>query len=214
MIECNSILGDKIDANLDSFGLVDTEGLGLGKSSISEASKAISISKSIIFKLSKFTNVYDTTLLEIEQAYQRHVDDIFSDWIITFKNQKYKSLEVINTRIMVVLCDNMQYVMGHHYKDIYIPEKDIVDIDSAKNSLIGYKLNYECNHTQTLEITDSVLVSNHVDKVIYPLKMSNCIEFRVAWQVPIGECEECAGWYIYVDVIFGNILYIYQTFIC
>jgi hypothetical protein len=213
--EFKSIRGKLIIADLDSFGLINTPTFfGCRESSLQDRNQAIALSKELLLKLSKFTNVYDTTLLELEWASKRNGGDIFNDWIVIFQNQIYKSLEVIDTKIMLSLCDDAQCIAGHHYNNIYIPDKDIVDIDSAINIINGYKIDYYCNGLKSIIITDSLIISNKVKKVIYPVNKSNYIEFRVAWKIPIGECEECDEWYIYVDVVYGDIIYIYQTFVC
>ncbi len=164
--EFKSLRGKLIIADLDSFGLINTPSIfGCRESSLQDRNQAISISKTLLLKLSKFTNVYDSTLLELEWASNHNGVDIFTDWRIIFQNQIYKSLEVIDTKIMISLCDDAQCIAGHHYNNIYIPEKDIVDIDSAINIINGYKINYDCNGLQSIIITDSLIISDKIKKV-------------------------------------------------
>lgn len=212
--EFNTLKGDSVSAELDEYGLVDWAGvLVRGSSNITEADTAVSKAREILVRLDKFTNVNDSTLLEIKEATNEHGSGIYNDWIITFKNQMYSGLEVLNTEITVLVGDEVRQISGHHYTNIFIPEIDVVDMESAGQLLIGYQIEYICWTPGSYVITEGSINYNKIEKVIYPLHPDDRIEFRVVWKIPVGD-NSIPDWYIYVDVMTGEIVLVGQTFIC
>ena len=207
---------DNITANLDDYGLIENAGtLTRGQSGIQDAETAISLSKAKLIELCRFSNVYDSTLLEIQEATNSHGVSWLSDWVVSFKNQKYKNLEVLNTGILVLLGEDVKQISGHHYKDIYIPKEEIISRRLAIKILTGYVIEYQCWGPMSFEIPENSLELNEIRKVVFPIVKEDYIEFRIAWGVPVYYLtDNQSSWVIYIDVITGEILEVIPKFIC
>ena len=213
--EFNDLKGDGVSAELDEYGLVDFAGnLVRGDSDIADADTAVSKATEMLVKLGKFTNVDDSTFLEIKEATNEHGTGMFNDWVITFENQIYDGLEVLNTEVMVLVGDEVRQISGHHYANITVPETDAIGAEEAGQLLIGHEIVYVCWTPGTFIVSESSINFHRIEKVIYPLHLEDSIEFRVAWKIPVGANSSIPDWYVYMDVMLGEILLIEQTFIC
>ena len=213
--EFNDLKGEEIIAELDAYGLVDYAGnLVRGNSNITEAETAISQARDILIRLGKFTNVNDSTLFETKEVTNQHGSGLFNDWIITFENQMYNGLEVMNTEVMVLVGDEVRQISGHHYTNIMVPEDDAIGATEAGQLLVGYQIDYVCWTPSTYIVTEASVNYSKIEKVVYPFHFDDRIEFRVAWKIPIGDSISIPDWYIYMDVMLGEILLIEQTFVC
>jgi hypothetical protein len=210
----NQKLGTRYLAQLDSFGLLGDYHGGVAKprgSTITNPAQAISLAKSAMLDLSQFTNVSDTSALVIRRA---EVNGATNDWEIIFANQSYKGLEVWNTRIDAIVAD--QFILlyqQHHYKNIIIPQQNVISKERAKSKLIGTEIKYECWSASSYIISDSSINLETIEKCIYPLLKMNSIELHVVWKIPIS-LYSFVGWYYFVDVLTGEIIASEQLFIC
>ena len=212
--EFDSLKGN-IKAYLNNYGFIDYAGsLSRGSSNIQDARLAIQKSKSTLLQLSKFTNVSDSSQLVIKETTNQHGTSLFNDWIVIFENQKFQGLEIMDTEIMVLLGDEVKQISGHHYQEIHIPAKDEIDNNSIKDILIGYQIHFICWAETTFEITEESIFIDQIEKVIYPIKNADSIEFRVAWKVVIGKSPNHPDWNAFVDVISGEIIDMQQLFVC
>jgi len=205
--------------NLDKYGLIKHKGLlSRGQSSIKDPDSVVVLLKSVLVKYSKFSNVYDESAFQVNRVsnYNPFPEIPQTDWTVTSKNQIYKDLEVMNTRILAIVHDKVVNIDGHYYNNIFIPENNIIPVERVKELLIGRKFEYECWGNQELFIRSEV-ISNNIKMVILPVETENHIEFRVVWKVPItdGYAEsDFALFNIFVDVITGEIVLFSSMFMC
>lgn len=202
---------------LDDYGLFSFKGSPKsGHSSFNDPSIVLDHAKNVLIENSQYSNVISDSALIVEYI-KRYGGTVptFSYWFVGFKNQIYKGLEIINTAIYIRVMDSVESLTGHHFKDIYIPEENLLTKNSIYQKIIGYVIVYEDhNGIQEKEITGGLIVDDFIKK-IYWFEEENFIEFRVVWEIPIL-MEEGAGlasvwWYVYVDVISGEVVHIYQT---
>ena len=210
----NQKLGTRYLAQIDSFGLLGYYHGGVPiprGSTITNQAQAISLAKSAIQDLSQFTNVFDTSALVLRSA---DINGITGYWDIIFANQLYKGLEVWNTRIDAIVAD--QFILlyqQHHYKDINIPQQNVISKEVAKSKLVGTEIKYECWSASSYVITDSSINLESIEQCIYPLLKMNSIELRVVWKIPIS-LSNFVGWYYFMDVVTGEIIASEQLFMC
>jgi len=220
-LELDSLLNSQYKAKLDENGFICSAGLlSRGSSSISDANNAIKKPKSAILKFSQFTNVTDTSLLIVTEATNQHGTNLFNDWIVSFQNQLYDNIEVLNTEMMVLITDNIVQIAGHHYSDIVIPENNLVSLEEAEESLIGLELTYYgYADIDTVVVTENSL---HIDNaneeatiIILPFENDNNLEMRVCWRIPIfGFGSIYPDFYIFVDILNEEMITYQTLFIC
>ncbi len=210
--EFDSLNDTKIQSELNEYGLIKTCGLlDRGQSTITDTNIVVSKAKSAVWKFRKFTNVIDTNLLIVTEA-TRSSSGLFTDWWIHLK-QPYKSLMIDAMEISLLVHQDVVQMYGHTYKNVFIPIHDLITIERAIKSLLGYEIEYYCKTKEKFIISIEAVFIDQVSMVIYPKKSSNKIELRVAWKIPIGS-GRYPHWNFYIDVLTGEIVYIHQLFIC
>jgi hypothetical protein len=201
-------------AQIDSFGLLGYYHGGVEKprgSTITNPAHAISLAKSAMLHLNQFTNVSDTSALVIRSA---EINPVTNDWDVIFANQSYKALEVWNTRIDAIVAD--QFILlyqQHHYRNITIPQLNVISKQQAKSKLVGTDIKYQCWTPSSYLITDESIDLDTIERCIYPLTKMNSIELHVVWKVPIS-LSSFVGWYCFIDVVTGEIIASEQLFVC
>lgn len=216
--ELNDILGTKYSATIDDYGLLGRL-VGLlkrGHSSITDPNAAVSVVKSALLKLSEFSNISDTSLLNVKQA--TNIDTSpqnFSDWRISFKNQSYEGIEVWNTSIFALVTDELVSLDWHHYKYIFIPQNDIISKERTKKLLVGYEIRYECWGPKKFTITGASIRTDNMTLCVFPLTKADSLELRVAWKIPIYSGSNIyPDWYFFIDILTGEIIEMFVTFVC
>jgi hypothetical protein len=207
-------LGTRYLAQLDSFGLLGYYHGGVAKprgSTITNPAQAISLAKSALLDLSQFTNVSDTSALVIRRA---EINGVTNDWEIIFGNQSYEGLEVWNNRIDAIVAN--QFILlyqQHHYKNIIIPQLNVISKEHAKSKLVGTEIKYQCWSASSYVIADSSINLETVEQCIYPLLKMNSIELRLVWKIPIS-LSIFVKWYYFIDVLTGETIAVEQLFVC
>ena len=204
---------------INDYGLFELEGgWGTGTSPYSDSNLVVNLAKNILIKYSKFSNVTsDSSLILNSSRTRRESSGNWSYWYVVFKNQQYNGLEIINTEINIRVMDSVQYLDGHHFKDIYIPVENLLPKDTITKKITGYVIEYSGHHgLQEKEITEGLIVDDYIKKICW-IEDEDYIEFRVVWEIPIlmweNEYSFPVGWSIYVDVLYGDVVYIYQHFV-
>jgi len=217
----DSLLGTKYQAELDEYGLIDWAGLlSRGSSSIDDINDAISKAKLATIAFTEFTNVTDTSLLVVDKATNIHGTDLFNDWIVSFENQTYDDIEVLNTAIMVLITDNITQISGHCYKEIFVPIEDRISLEDVGKSLIGMELvYYGFADLDTFIVTEDALYINGAIEdasiKILPYEQNDSLEMRVCWRIPIfGFGSIYPDWYVFADILSGDIITYWTLFIC
>jgi hypothetical protein len=213
----NTIRSNDFVSYIDEYGLFSFSGtLGRGNSNITDKNVAIRLAKEALLKYSKYSNVSDTSKLELKETANNNSSPLhFTDWIITFKNQKYNGIEVLNTGIIVIVHNQVSQIIGHHFKNISIPVNGIVPKDKLVEILSGKKLETMCWTKIEVTITPEMILKNKIAQNIIWQEVKNSIEFRVAWNVPITTSkDENVSWNVWVDILSGEILLYSPTFIC
>ena len=200
---------------IDEYGLFSFSGtFGRGYSNITDKNIAIRLAKEALLKYSKYSNVCDTTQLELDRATHSSAPN-FTDWVISFKNQKYKGIEVLSTRIIVIVQNQVSQISGHHFKEISIPVNGIIPKEKLVEILVGKKLETMCWTKIEITITPEMILKNKIVQNIIWSEINNSIEFKVAWKIPITTSnDDFISWNVWVDILSGDILFYNPTFIC
>ena len=208
-------LGAQYTARLDQFGLLGHLGtLSRGKSSITIPEQAVSVVKFALQQLSSFTNISDTSTLNVESATNYSGVPEFTDWVIIFKNQTYKGIEVWDTRILTLVSDNLVSLDWRHYNDVFVPRDDIVSKERAQKSIVGKVISYSCWTPGRFTITGSSIVTAGMVCNIVPLVKNDSLEFHLAWRIPISPAGGSTYWYYFMDALTGEAILVRQLFIC
>jgi len=213
----NSIQSNDFFSYLDEYGLFSFPGLlSRGNSNITDKNVAIRLAKEALLKYSKYSNVSDTSKLELEEAMNYDPTPLhLTDWIISFKNQKYNEIEVLNTSIIVIVHNQVSQIIGHHFKHITIPINGIIPKDKLAEKLVGKKLETMCWTKIEVTITPEMILKNKIAQNIIWHEVNNSIELRVAWNVPITTSnDDHVSWNVWVDILSGEILLYSYAYIC
>jgi len=213
----NSIRSNDFFSYIDEYGLFSFSGtLGRGNSNITDKNVAIRLAKEALLKYSKYSNVSDTTKLELNEATNYNPSPLhFTDWIVSFKNQKYNGIEVLNTGIIVVLHNQVSQIIGHHFKEISIPINGTLSKDKLENILVGKKLEMMCKTKIEITITHEMILKNKIAQNIIWRELNGIIELRLTWNIPISTSnDDNVSWNVWVDILSGEILFYSPTFIC
>lgn len=213
----NSIRSNFFFSYIDEYGLFSFSGtLGRGNSNITDKNVAIRLAKEALLKYSKYSNVSDTSKLELKEATNYNPSPLhFTDWIISFKNQKYNGIEVLNTGIVVIVQDQVSQIIGHHFNEISMPVNGIIPKEKLVEILVGKKLETMCWTKIEETITPEMILRNKIVQNIIWREVNNTIELRVTWNVPITTSnDDNISWNIWVDILSGEILLYSPTFIC
>jgi hypothetical protein len=126
-------------------------------------------------------------------------DSLYSPRIsMRFDNQLWQGLEVLGTYMRVHMNDDgIVYLAGHHYPQIFVPPPT-VSSQKAEESLVGKTLTtgYPISHDYIVK-SDSFV--GEPFRVVYPYKVGDRIELRVAWSINVIHV-----WRIYVDSVTGE----------
>ncbi len=213
---------------LDSFGYIDRKSYfwrGYAEDICpSDTALMITRSKEAVLKFSKFTYVTDTTLLKVRfsDGFANESGQcggqpqiVYRGWGIHFYNQVYEQLEVLDTSIQVALhSEGVYWIGGHWYPEIIIPDGESVSSRKAKDLIIGTELTVPSmgGEPQVFIVEENDFNNTEV-KVVLPFLVNDCIELRVVWQIGIDFGSISSAWYIYVDVITGEIVRIRTLFV-
>lgn len=173
--------------------------------------KLINLAKSSLLKNSKYTNIADTSLLEI-------LDSRASKYNlrISFKDQIYEGFRVVSSSKFFVLLDsiNVFSINGNWYNNIFIPTSYNINESRAKNIIIGEEVIWydAMGEPRVFRVTRASM-NNSAEQVILPLERDQTIELRISWQIPISFGESFIGWHFYVDTMTGELLKIVQLFV-
>ncbi|MBL7067077.1 MAG: hypothetical protein ISS29_04385 [Candidatus Marinimicrobia bacterium] len=219
-LELDSLLNSHYKATLDEYGFIGPSGLlSRGSSSINDVNYAVSKAKSAVVAFSQFTNVSDTSKLIVSEATNQHGTNLFNDWIVSFQNQAHDTIEVLKTNIMVLITDNIVQVDGHHYGDIVVPENNLISSEEAEESVIGAELiYYGYAEVDTFIVTeDAIHIDNAKEETsikILPYEQGDSLEMRVCWRVPIFGGSIYPDFYVFVDILSGEVITYWTLFIC
>jgi hypothetical protein len=213
----NAICSNDFYSYIDEYGLFSfSRTLNRGYSNITDKNIAIRLAKEALLKYSNYSNVNDTTQLELGEVIHYNSSPFhFTDWIISFKNQKYQGIEVLNTGIMVIVKDQVSQIIGHHFKDISLPSRGIKPKEESVELLIGTKLDAMCWTRIEITITPEMVLRNKIAENILWRKVDNNIEFRVTWYIPLTDSnDDNISWNVWLDILSGEILLYNSTVIC
>ena len=213
--EYHSLNNNRIDTDLNRFGLTGTPGIQRHQNPRKKISKrqALNFAVTALIKNSKFTNVSDSLELLSRDCNFRYVNLDCTKCIVDFAPQQYNEFQIINSSIQVgVYEDGVYSIGGSWYKDIFIPFHDNYNIDLAIDKIVGKSITWDSDIGPPNElIIVRELILEPIIKVIFPLVKENSIEFRMVWEIPIKHYN-FIGWHLYFDTTFGEIVAISQEF--
>ncbi|MFZ1290583.1 MAG: hypothetical protein WAR79_10860 [Melioribacteraceae bacterium] len=200
----NSIRTNEFFSFIDDYGLFSNSGsLNRGSSNITNKNVAIKFAKESLLKYSKYSNINDTSKLKLEESSNNNP---YTDWVISFGNQQYDGLEVLNTNIYVIVHDQVKQIIGHHFKEISIPTKNLFPKESLEEKIVGQKLETSGKTNMEVTITSEMIFKDKIDKSIIWSEFNSSIELRVVWNIPIGYTYDIVRWNVYVDILSGEML--------
>lgn len=178
-----------------------------------DESTALRIAADCVLKNKKFTNVSDSLDLIASLSFSTVLEEDSTKWKFTFGPQTYNGYEIPFSWIEVYLYgDGVYRLSGFWYSDIYIPDDDNIDIENAKEKIIGESITWYGDDGKPNEfIIDQESILEPIVKAIFPLDKEDCIELRVVWKIPI-EFGSFTGWHVYLDTSTGEIIAIIQEF--
>ena len=204
----NSFNTSEIKISIDDYGLFSfTDFFERGNSNITDKSIAVKLAKESLLKYSKYSNITDTSTIELKDAVKNDISLTgFSDWIISFKNQKKDDIEVLHSEINVIVHDQVKRIIGHHFNDISIPKLNIFSKEKIQEKIVGHKFEAGGKGSSEVIITSDMIIKNKISKNIIWIELNDSIELHVVWNIPLGYCSEIIRWNFYLDILSGEIL--------
>jgi len=126
-------------------------------------------------------------------------------WHFRSLNQKFDTIEVLNSSIMIHLINGEVYnCYGNWCPEIYLPPKYNFDPNMAKESLIGLVVSHYSFAGQEYRKTISRDDLNDctVRLKVYPMEDDDKIKLWICWQIYVPAAE----YIFYIDVVSGNII--------
>jgi len=135
---------------------------------------------------------------------------------VWFDPQTYEGLRVVRSRLSVWMDSAGVLAMdGNYYPEICVPDAPLVDAAQAQDLIIGLEIVHrdQSDDPHTFEVTsDSFL--GEPEKLILVHELTDAIELRVAWGIPVGPLGDNNPWWIvYVDTMDGENLDVDQLVI-
>lgn len=202
-------LNPNICSGLDEFGL--TTGLCNGRSDLTDVAdidSLVEIAKTTLAKNARFTGVVDAADVVVNSRIL-----FFGRLQIFFANQTYEGLEVVDTHLRVHMDSHgVTSIEGNHYSDICVPAQPIFSPEQAQESIIGLGIVwYEFGGNPRIHVVTEEDLQETPTKAIVPLERYGRIQLLVTWRVPIG-FGGSVGWYVYVDTMSKETVWIDQLF--
>lgn len=174
---------------------------------------ALQIAAQCALKNNKFTNVRDSIEFVNSHFYTTLLEQDSTDWRLQFGPQSYNGYEVLNAKVSVFLYgDGVYKLFGFWYSNIHIPTIDNIDIEEAKDKILGEKIIWYDSAGEPNEfIVSENSIADTIQKIIFPLEQEESIELRVTWEIPI-KFDSFIGWHIYIDTMNGETISIIQEF--
>jgi Zn-dependent metalloprotease len=197
--------------SLNEFGFCDylEDLLNVGTPSIQASitkSEAIEKIKLFISQNSSETGVNNSDDISIykistDTGYGGHIY-----WHSKTLNQKYDTIEVMNTMILVHLIDGQPHLcVGNWYPNINVPKEFNFSQSKAKSLLKGQKVSHWSfgGDEYIVTISNEDLEKSEIRLKILPVETEDKIELRVCWEINI---PGPVYYKIYVDVMTGGII--------
>lgn len=185
---------------------------------ISNSDSLIQVAKEILLKNQVYTNVSDTSSLELLEVTALpgcticegpDVNSVPIEWKITFFDQEMNGVTIRDSEITVFIdADGVNRIWGNWYPEFEAPGLINIGYIEAQRLLVGWEFDMT-NYTGRDEL---FIVNNEHTKEQPVLEFSSYIndgilELRKTWKVFISyPDEEFDGWVAYVDVIDGLLL--------
>ncbi|MBO6792487.1 MAG: hypothetical protein JJ895_01160 [Balneolaceae bacterium] len=174
--------------------------------------------QSILFN-AKFTNVTDSSSLQIKELVPLYgcticegpeTNSVPLEWKIIFQNQSYQSISVSESEIIVFVdSKGVNRIWGNWYEEIYAPGLLDVGYIEARETVIGEEVSLvELTEQDSVLFITNEMVGQPDNFEIVPYKnKNNQLELRKAWIVPISyKNQHYAGINAYVDAVDGVLL--------
>jgi len=166
--------------------------------------------KAAIAANAQYTGVSDTSALSVISH-----DVIPQRWFmrINFARQVYAGLEVLAHPISVLMDSlGVFWIDGNYYPEISVPAEPVVSATQAQVGILGMDITFEDfgGDPHTFVIGADSFRGEPVERILEHAA-GDAIELRVAWRIPVGPAGgEPAWWFVYVDVMDGEMLLIDQ----
>jgi hypothetical protein len=133
--------------------------------------------------------------------------------LIYFGRQVYEGLQVVGTNIRVEMDSvGVRSIHGNHFPDICVPPQPIVSAIQAQESIIDLEIIwYDFGGNPRVHTVSEEDLQEQPTKIVLPHKLGGSIELRAAWRIPVG-LPGSLSWYVYVDMMNKELLWIEQLF--
>tara|TARA_R110000868_G_scaffold304437_10_gene565134 strand:+ start:6041 stop:6847 length:807 start_codon:yes stop_codon:yes gene_type:complete len=178
----------------------------------------LDIVKRSLLRNAEYTNVTDTTALEVTEIIPLYgcticegqdENSVPLEYKFTFDVQKFEATEVRNSEITVVVDSiGVNRILGNWYPKFESPGLINIGYIDAQKIMIGWEINMEPLIGEKLVFIVEEEHLNEIPEFEYmPFINEQVLELRKTWKVPISYKDETfEGWYANVDVIDGLLL--------
>lgn len=132
---------------------------------------------------------------------------------LDFRGQSYNGLPIegdISPLTVFANANSISRIDGYWFPKITVPLQPKVSNDLAKNKLNGRTFTYsDFTGNPIYYHVEQKDLSNVAHKVVFVKKLSQGLEFRLAWKISVGQG---LSWTVYVDAITGEELKVVQMF--
>jgi hypothetical protein len=212
----------RVCSDLDEYGH-PVQWTGSGPTCISQTSAGIDIdaprdalieaAKATMADMFEFTGVADQTALLADRINVFRGSPFTKSYlIVTFENQRYEGREVLFTPLTAwVDSVGVFQVRGYHFAEIHLPAIRHPAF-VAQASIVGLEIPWrDVMGREHIFVVTRDSFNDEPVQVVYPRRVADTIELRVAWQIGVGSAE-VGDWYVYVDIVTGDLLGTRQLF--
>ena len=189
------------------------------KIELADPAPLIKLAKQKVVDNARFTNVEDSTALKVKELVPLYgcticegpeTNSVPLEWKIIFENQRYQSMEVADTEIIVFVdSKGVNRIWGNWYTGIYAPGLLDVGYLEAQRTVEGNEIAlFDITGQDSMLTVTSDMVGQPNNFEIIPFKnKTEALELRKAWIVPISFInQQYDGINAYVDAVDGTIL--------
>lgn len=213
-----------ICAQINEYGFTEFKSGCLGgivRIEIADEAGIVEMVKNWLVQNSKFTGVMSKSDAIVDRIIKLDgcikcdppVDRKVIEIRIDFRRQAYDGLPVegdISPLTVFANANGISRIDGHWFPMITVPLEPKISETSTKNKLKGRTFTYsdKAGKPRDYLVTEKDL-RNSAHEVIFVKKTSPGLEFRLAWEIQVGQG---LSWTIYIDAITGEELKVAQMF--
>ena len=173
----------------------------------------VDATKAAMADMFDFTEVSDPSALVVRRVSAAAETPFRKSFLtVSFENQRYEGREVLSTPITAwVDSFGVLAVRGYHFAELHLPVIRFPSV-AAQARIVGLEIPWDdiLGREHIFVVTRDSFEGDPV-QVVRPQEVGDTIELYVAWEIGIAR-QGFLSWYVYVDIVTGELLGTRQLF--